>query len=254
MLSINNLQIRRGDKLFIDALNIAIKPGEFWGILGPNGCGKTTLLHTIAGFQAPFSGKITWQGQPIKSLQRKVRAKQIGILLQQYALDLPCTVGEFILSASYPHLLPWQQPTVTQQQQKDDLLERFGLIELEFRNMNQLSGGERRRAALAMLFLQNPSLFLLDEPCNHLDINYRRQVMSWLHDLVHTTKHACCMSSHDPNLVAEYCSHVVLIFPNGECRAGPVNELMVRANLERLFAQPFALVQTEHRPVWLAVE
>jgi iron complex transport system ATP-binding protein len=226
------------------ALDWSIQSGECWGILGPNGAGKTTLLLTLAGLKPPRSGQIYLQDQPLKKHTAQERAKVLGVLFQQQQDEFPATMQETALMGRHPHLQLWQNESPADVELAHQALQRMGLLELENRNIQTLSGGERQRLALATLLTQNPKLLLLDEPTNHLDLHHQMSVLELIHNEVQQGKSAI-MALHDLNLAARFCSHIFLLYPDGQACWGEKDTMLVRPALEKLYQQPLITTEVE---------
>lgn len=234
LLRIENLDVAVADVQVCRALTLHLEAGQCWAMLGRNGTGKTTLLHTLAGLRTPRAGTIWVDGQPLASLNRRRVAQRVGLLLQDADDPFPATVMQTALIGRHPHLGPWRFERAEDVSHADDALAAVGLTALRHRDVGTLSGGERRRLSLATLLCQNPATLLLDEPTNHLDLHFQIQLLERIRALV---DHGRCalMSLHDVNLAARFCSHALLLFGDGETAAGPVERVLSAKNLERLY-------------------
>ncbi|NIV38040.1 MAG: ATP-binding cassette domain-containing protein, partial [Anaerolineae bacterium] len=140
-----------GERTLWRELDLTLKQGECWGILGGNGSGKTTLLHTLAGLRAPSSGQVQLDDMALSSFSRRDIAIRLGLLLQDSHDVFPATVWESVLSGRHPHLGRWQQESADDHSLASEALQHMDLIGLEYRPVQSLSGGERRRLAVATL-------------------------------------------------------------------------------------------------------
>lgn len=229
------LALRIGPRTLCRDLNVAFAAGENWAILGANGSGKTTLLHALAGLRTPDSGEILLDGTPISRVAPRQRARRIGVLFQDYDAGFPATVLDMVLTGRHPHLgqFEWEN-------EKDRELANTALAELGMRGMTEralatLSGGERRRAEIAALLVQNAPVQLLDEPTNHLDLRHQTEILRQIAARVQRPKHLNLFVLHDINAALRHCSHGLLLFANGRYLAGPIHEVSTRANLEALY-------------------
>ena len=227
----NNLCIDIGGKHVCHNLNLNIESGQIWGILGRNGVGKTTLLHTLAGLREPTSGEIIINNTNLHSLSRKHIAQQLGLLLQHTEDAFPTTVMETVLSGRHPHISSWQW-----ENEKDINIAQRALQTVEMESMsdrlvNQLSGGERQRVAIATLLTQQPDIFLLDEPNTHLDLNYQIKLLSNITGQIKQQQGIILMSLHDINLANHFCNHILLMNNNGDIMAGETADILTEENL-----------------------
>lgn len=234
-----------------DGLNLQIHPGACWAILGRNGVGKSTLLHTLAGLHIPQSGSVISHGQPLSTLSRRTIAQQIGVLLQDYTDVFASDVLHTALMGRHPYLHSWQWETADDVQRARSALESLDIAALAQRDMNTLSGGERRRAHLATLLTQDPPLYLLDEPTNHLDVHHQIHTFELLRSLAQRENKALVTTLHDINLAARFCDHVLLLFGDGVTLQGPTTEVLNTENLARLLQHPMQLVVTAHGKMFI---
>jgi len=238
LLSTEQLNIQIGSIQVCNQLNLNFNAGEVWGVIGRNGIGKTTLLHALAGLRATESGNVFLQQHDISTLERKLVAQQLGILLQQQQDSFPSSVLETVLSGRHPHLGRWQWEN---NNDVDIALQSLQTVQLEHlaqRSVNQLSGGERQRVAIATLITQQTPIMLLDEPNSHLDIKYQIQILDSLTREAREQQKLLIMTLHDLNLVSRYCSNLIMLLGEGEVLAGSTTDLLTEENLLRLFDHP----------------
>jgi len=227
-----------------DRLDFTVQPGERWAILGRNGAGKTTLLHTVAGLRRPSAGAIELFGRPLDSLPRRDVARMRGILPQDNTDVFPATVLETVLVGRHPHLSRWQWEAARDIRIARDALAAADMAGTESRAIGTLSGGERRRVALAALLAQQPDLFLLDEPASHLDLAHQLALLDRLVSLVRSEGKGLVMVVHDVNLALRYCDHALLLAA-GEALAGSADELLTPERLSELYGVPLRAVATD---------
>jgi len=253
LLRTEELTVEIGGKTVCEKLDVTINPGQRWGLLGINGVGKTTLLHTLAGLRAPAQGNIKLGETLLKELPRLRIAQHIGVLLQDDNDAFPGTVLETVLTGRHPWLGQWQWESEEDRALAMAALSDVGLEGFEQRQVNTLSGGERRRLALATLFTQNPKLFLLDEPTNHLDPHYQIGLLDLLDQRVTDVANgrASLMILHDINLATRFCDHLMLLFGEGETLCGPAGEVLNIENLTRLYGHPVIAVDGPKGTVYL---
>ncbi|PSF13357.1 ABC transporter [Marinobacter fuscus] len=218
------------------ALGLEIKPGQIWGVLGPNGAGKTTLLHTLAGLKPPRQGQVQLDTLDLTAMPRRTLARKLGLVFQERQDSFPATVLETALIGRHPWLSLWQSEQAEDIRRAEAALEALDVSDLGTRLLNTLSGGERQRVAIATLMTQNPDVWLLDEPTNHLDLHHQVQVMRLLSACSRRNK-AIFMCLHDLNLAARWCSHVLLLYPDGQACWGSTEVMLVRDALEGLYGQ-----------------
>ena len=235
LLHIESVQLQIAQQRLCDSLSFTIAANESWGLLGRNGAGKTTLLHTLLGLHKPASGTITIADQPLAQLSRRELAQQVGILLQEGIDSLPATVLETVMLGRHPHSQSLLSESKSDREIVQAALQEFQLTTMADRAIESLSGGERQRLALAMLITQAPSLYLLDEPSNHLDVAFQTRLLNTLQARIQQQGAAMLMATHDINLAARYCDHIVLLLPEGKSIVGTSGEVLSEENLSMAY-------------------
>jgi len=235
------------------ALNLSIEPGQIWGVLGPNGAGKTTLLHSLAGLLPARSGKVMLNESSLSELKRRDIAQQVGLVFQERQDSFPSTVMETALIGRHPWLSPWENEQGEDQQRAQQAMAALDVGHLSDRLLDTLSGGERQRVAIATLMTQDPNVWLLDEPTNHLDLHHQVKVMNLLRDQAQSGR-AVFMCLHDLNLAARWCSHVLLLYTNGDACWGPAENMLVPDALERLYNQRLIILKSEGVSVFVPAQ
>lgn len=244
-LSVHDLHLTAGGKVLCKRLDWQIEAGQAWAVLGLNGAGKTTLLHTLAGIQEPDAGEIRLADRPLHDWAKRDIAKHIALLLQESYEPFPGTVLDYVLIGRHPHLHAWQWESETDVELARTALQTVGLEDFAGRELASLSGGERQRMAIAAVLVQQPDIFLLDEPVNHLDWHHQHQLLQTFTKLVADESKSILMAIHDVNLAARYCDHVLMIFDEGEIKTGTTEELLQTDNLSKLYGYPVTKLGTE---------
>lgn len=242
LVKTESLCIRVAHRPLCTDLDLEVLPGQRWAVLGGNGSGKTTLLHTLAGLRAPAGGRIGVQNRDISTWDRKALARNLGILFQDSQDTFPCSVLETVLTGRYPHLPFWAVESRDDMERARSVLAQVDLLEHAGRQVDTLSGGERRRLAIATLLLQDPSVWLLDEPTNHLDLRHQVSLLNLLLQKA-GAEGGMVMALHDVNLALRYCTHALLIVDHDDLVAGPVTEVVEPSILERLYHHPICHMQ-----------
>jgi len=248
VLSCRQADVRIAGIQVVNGLELEIQPGQFWGLLGPNGIGKTTLLKCFAGLDQPASGQILLESRDINQLPRKLLARHIGMLQQHTVYVFDSSVMQTALTGRHPHLAYWEREGAADLEKAAEALKAVGLEGFSERSVTGLSGGEARRLAFAALLVQEPEIMLLDEPTNHLDLRHQVQIMGMIHQGTQGGAHSAFAALHDINLAASYCSHVVMLFGDGDWRAGRTEDLLNESSLEKLYKCPVERIEGASGP------
>jgi len=229
MLKAKNIQVYQNRRLVLTDLSLTIKTGEFWGIVGKNGVGKSTLLQTLAGLLPLERGTIAVEGYDLQTLDSISRARKIAYLMQEQEASLAFTVEQAVEMGRYP----WLESPHNQQAITDEILSLCRIDDLRNRSILHLSGGERRKVEIATCLAQQADYLLLDEPFNHLDVVYKKFILQRFKAL--SQSQAVVMVCHDLETVANHCSHVLLLLGKECYLAGDSATILSPGNLERLF-------------------
>ncbi len=244
IIETRDLNLSIADKAICRNLNLRVNPTERWGLLGVNGVGKTSLLLALAGLKIPQAGSVHLQGRALSELSGRQIAQICGVMFQDSDDAFPVSVLETALIGRHPYLHAWAWESAADEAIARAALQAVNLSDCAHRMTNSLSGGERRRLALAALLAQDPTLMLLDEPVNHLDLHHQIDVLELLTQQVAQHGKAAVMVLHDVNLAMRYCDHVMMLFGYGEVLQGPVQEVLTLDNLSRLYGHPVRSVET----------
>jgi len=215
------------------------------GVLGPNASGKSTLLTLLAGLNKPLSGRVEVDGTEVSQLELRVRAQRIALVQQESELLFPLRVWEYVLQGRYPYGRRLRFESDQDCLYAGNALAQVGADAFRDRWMDQLSGGEKQRVILSRALAQQPSLLLLDEPTQHLDIGGKVELLRRLRRLADNNSYTVLVVTHELDLAAEFCDRIVLLH-RGKClRVGTAAEVYDRALLEEVFEAPLDI---EMRP------
>jgi iron complex transport system ATP-binding protein len=219
----------------LEASSFQARPGEIVAILGPNACGKSTLLKLIAGALEPLSGRVLLNGFSTHSLTPRIRAQRIAMVQQESRLLFPSRAWEFVLQGRHAYGRALRFETDDDVAIAKNALAQVGAEHLSDRWMDQISGGEKQRVILARALAQQPLLLLLDEPTLHLDIGSQVDLLVALRRLAAGNRYTVVVVTHELNLAAEYADQVVLLQRGKSLRVGPPASVYQRELLEQVF-------------------
>ncbi|MFA5008507.1 MAG: ABC transporter ATP-binding protein [Candidatus Omnitrophota bacterium] len=223
------------NKPVINNVSLEINQGDFLGIIGPNGGGKSTLLRLLSRALIPTKGKISLEGKDLRKINSKDIAKKIAFIPQLTLINFSFTVWEIVLMGRIPHLSRMQYES-----QKDFSIAERALIltdtlHLKDRKIDELSAGERQRVIVAKALTQEPLLLFLDEPTSHLDIGHQVQTLDLLTELNQKNNLSIVIVLHDLNLAGEYCKKIILLNEGEIFEQGSPSEILTYQNIEALY-------------------
>lgn len=235
MLTAQHLYCGYGKKQVIRDLSFQMEAGERLCILGPNGCGKTTLLRALAGV-IPWQGDVEADGSSLRGLSPKQRAKKIALMSQFSQTAFDYTVYETVMLGRYAHRshFPFCTETTADRYAVEEALRRTDMWELRNQSVTRLSGGQLQRVFLSRTFAQEPQIILLDEPANHLDLRCQAELLDSLRDWTADRRRCVVGVFHDINMALTFADTALLLEEGRLLACGPVENLDLTL-LDRLY-------------------
>jgi iron complex transport system ATP-binding protein len=233
-LACHGLSLRVPGRELLRGLDATFERGRVVTVLGRNGAGKSTLLHVLAGLRLPATGEVTVQGRALAAWPRRALARQLALLPQSVEDPFPGTVLETALVGRHPHLSFWQWEGEQDRAIVSRCLADVDLAGLEERDVATLSGGERRRLAVAAVLAQDAPVLLLDEPIQQLDPQHQLGVLDRLRALADAGR-TVVMSLHDAGLAARYADDALLLTGDGGWSFGPCGRVLDEQSIGQLY-------------------
>ncbi|REK77861.1 ABC transporter ATP-binding protein [Paenibacillus paeoniae] len=227
----------------LNSISVSFERNRFYGIIGPNGVGKSTLLHILSGSDAPSAGGVTLDGVPLSHMPGKILARKLAVLQQGGLPPVGFTVREVVAMGRYPHQNWLGGEGEDPEAIIDEAIHTMELAELQSRKLHQLSGGERQRVALAKLMAQQPEILLLDEPTTYLDIGYQIELLDTVKAWQKQRSLLVVAVLHDLNLASLYCDKLIALHRGGIAAEGTPDEVLNPAVIERLYGAKTTLVK-----------
>ena len=211
MLEIKNLFCGYDGIDIVKNVSLSVKPGEILAVIGPNGCGKTTMLKTIVRL-LPYRGSITLEEKEISKFSRKNLATKVTLLAQSSGIYFPYTVYDTVALGRYSHSSSLLKSLSVQDKEIiEKVLTHLELLDVKDRFINELSGGQLQRVFLARTLVQDPNLILLDEPTNHLDLKHQIELLEYISLWVKEKNRAVVAVLHDLNLARRFADRAALL-------------------------------------------
>jgi iron complex transport system ATP-binding protein len=251
LLSSEATRISVPGRILVDGLNLVLRRGEIVALLGRNGTGKTLSLLTLAGLRTAASGTVILLGQDLATMPRRDIAKSLALLPQDTEDIFPATVLDTVLIGRHPHVgrLRWESGRDYDIARAS--LEAVGISDLAERDVLSLSGGERRRLALAQILTQEPDVYLLDEPTNHLDPQHQLDALRIFRAAADGGA-GIIASLHDVNLAARFADRCLLLYGDGRWELGPAGEILDEKRLEEVYSVPMEAIDWRGKRFFIA--
>jgi iron complex transport system ATP-binding protein len=254
-LAAESLTLGYGDRVVVDSLDLAVPPGEITVIVGPNACGKSTLLRSLSRLLTPRAGRVVLDGKEVHRMPAKELARTLGLLPQSPVAPEGITVLDLVGRGRHPH-----QKLFSRWNSKDDVavaaaLEATQTTDLADRAVDELSGGQRQRVWIAMALAQQTDLLFLDEPTTFLDAAHQVEVLDLLTDLNHGRGTTIVMVLHDLNLAARYADHLIAIADGRLHTAGTPAEVLTEESVRAVFGLDSRIIEdpVSGRPLMLPI-
>ena len=251
LFNCRNLRVDVSGRTLVEDLSFDVEAGELLAVLGRNGSGKTLTMHTLAGLRDASVGNALVQDHDVASSHRQDIARHLALLPQHVDDIFPATVLDTAMIGRHPHIgrFQWESP-------EDFAIGRAALAAVDLdglagRDVLTLSGGERRRLAIAQVLTQQPDIYLLDEPTNHLDPQHQLDALQLFRDKADAGA-GVIASLHDVNLAVRYADRCLLLFGDGRWEIGPTDEVLDARRLTELYSTEMEAVDWRSTRLFVA--
>jgi len=245
MISCRDLATGYGKKTVGSAIDLDIRPGEILCLLGPNGCGKTTLFKTILGLIPALGGAVEIGGQPLAALSRADIARQLAYVPQQHAPPFPFEVIEVVMMGRTPLIGRFAQPSAMDRDIALDALAQVGLADAAGNDYSRLSGGQRQLVLIARALAQAAPVLVMDEPTASLDFGNQIRVLEKVTELCRSgTGKAVIFSTHDPDQAFALEARVLLMRDGGIHATGAPAEVLTDRTLSLVYGADVVVEKT----------
>jgi manganese/iron transport system ATP-binding protein len=242
VIKIQDAVVSYREDVALQGVSLEVMKGEFVGIIGPNGAGKTTLLTVINGLGKLVQGQAWVLGSPLNGRNGSLR-KRIGYVAQVENIDprLPINVRETVMVGCYGRLGLFHRPTRAQWETVDRVLEMVGIFHLRERPIGHLSGGEYQRAAIARVLVQQPEVFLLDEPTASIDQKAQREILSLIQLIHREYRMTTLFVTHDLRTLPHICQRLILMKEGKIWQQGSPESMLREEVLSELYGAPISV-------------
>jgi iron complex transport system ATP-binding protein len=233
--SLSGVNFSYGDARVLHDIDLRLDTGKWYGILGPNGCGKTTLLDILSGIVKPEQGSITFMGKPIHKWSAKKKAQLLGLVPQDFMVRFGFTVREAVEMGLHPHRHRFAGLGQEDHQVIEQSLQDTGIIHLAERPVTRLSGGEKQRVALARTLAQRPKVILLDEATSNLDIRHSLEILHLIRKRFNQGSFNVVSVMHDLNLASFFCDELIFMKNGTVVSQGITKETLTEETIEYIY-------------------
>nr|WP_174506341.1 ATP-binding cassette domain-containing protein [Acinetobacter sp. Marseille-Q1620] len=243
MITVQNIHKSYGSKAVLSGVSVEFPAQQITSLIGPNGAGKSTLLMMIARLLEPNTGEILLNKQNVADIPTAEYAKLVATLRQSPGFNLRLTVEELVAFGRFPY--SHGALTKFDQQMVNEAIDFLSLDALRHSYIDELSGGQRQMAFLAMTIAQQTDVLLLDEPLNNLDMKHAVQIMRALRRLCDEHGRTVILVIHDINFAANYSDHIVALKNGQLCFSGPTQQVVTETRLSELYELEFEITHSE---------
>ncbi|MBP3386725.1 MAG: ABC transporter ATP-binding protein [Candidatus Methanomethylophilaceae archaeon] len=242
-----------GEKLTLKNVTLDIRNPQLISIIGPNGVGKSTLIHCMNKILSPTRGTVFVDDIDVSQIKVKELAKKIGYVPYSANDTFPLTVIDTILMGRNPHST-WKTDLKDDMKIVKEVLEMMDIVPLAMRPFNELSAGQHQRVMLARGLAQEPEILLLDEPTANLDIKHQIDVIRLLKKLSIKKNIVVIMISHDLNLAAKYSDNIIMMADGGVFAVGTPKDVITEDNIRSVYGVEAELVEHDGRPHMIIID
>jgi len=252
-VEVEGLGVGYRDRVVIEGLDLTVPAGEVTAIVGPNACGKSTLLRALSRLLTPRYGRVLLDGHDIRRMRSKALARQLGLLPQSPIAPEGITVGDLVGRGRHPHQSILSRWSLADDMAVAEALRATQTAELVDRTVDELSGGQRQRVWIAMALAQRTDVLLLDEPTTFLDVSHQVEVLDLLTDLNRSNATTIVMVLHDLNVAARYADHLIAMVGGRVHATGHPVDVLTEATVRAVFGLECRVIEdpTSGRPLML---
>ncbi len=245
MIELKAIEHHIEDTKILQSIDLVLQPQQTIALIGPNGAGKSTLLSLMARLEPLQSGQILFDGLDVTRSKTDLVARKLAILQQSMHFMSRLTIADLLMFARYPYHKG--RPKKLDQNRVDEMLSYFHLSHLKDKFIDQLSGGQRQMALVAMTFCQDTDYILLDEPLNNLDMYHARHLMRTLQQAISDWGKTIVVVLHDINYASHYADYIVGMKQGEISFHGATDAVLTAENIEQLYNLDVSMLEFENK-------
>ena len=250
-IEVNNLTIAYSRNVVVRDINFTLEPGQITGLVGPNGCGKSTIVKAISRIMAPISGHVAFNGRDVSRITQMELARLVGVVPQIPLLPSNFTAFEVVLMGRNPHLGLFQYESRRDIEIAWQAMEKTRTWHLSGRRIGELSGGEIQSVVIARVLAQQTQAILLDEPTSNLDIGRQIEMLDLMKEMCRKQELTVGVALHDLNLAVQYCDRLILLYDGAIKAEGTPAEVVTQDNIREVYGAGSAVYSIDGLPAIL---
>ncbi|MDO8785388.1 MAG: ABC transporter ATP-binding protein [Syntrophales bacterium] len=235
MFDIDGLSFWYGKNKALDDISLTVAPGRFYGVIGPNGCGKTTFLDLLVRNRLPGKGTIRYSGRELREYGRRKLAREIALVPQDFYINFPFTVREVVLMGRHPYIPRFGSPSEGDLRLADEIMEKLEIDWFGNKYVTELSGGEKQRVVFARALVQDTPVLILDEGTSSMDIQHTLSVLEIVAQKVKENGITVIAALHNLNLAALYSDRLLFMKSGRIVAEGNTHEVLNEKNIGEVF-------------------
>ncbi len=233
-------------KKVVDGVSLALAPGKFHGVVGPNGCGKTTMVDLVCRFRAPQQGRILYGGKPLGAYSKRQLAREIALVPQNYYINFPFRVREVVMMGRHPYIPRFGRPSARDEHIVAEVMEAADIAGMSGRLVTELSGGERQRVVFARALAQDTPVLILDEATSNLDIGHAMRLLGLAARKVRQGSGTVVAVFQDINQAAAYCDQLIFMSRGRIAAHGDTRQVLTPDTVRAVFEVDARVYQDDY--------